>query len=549
MSVQTTRPGFMPGRSGGSLSCPQESTAPTARNQILWTHQQAARTAIHSAIRNGRQSGLIQMPCGTGKTTLFVTVARDLDFSTLCIVHTDELINQSVDAFAETWPSASIGVLKAERNEWQNGEKVVIASVQSLRNGRLAEIPRDRFGFLVIDECHHSPAKTWTAIINHFDDRKFMCGVSATPFRLDGEGLDSLFGGEPLFSYPLRSAIKDKILVRLRQFGIETLTSLDNVSTFAGDFVVGELSEATNTYRRNKIIVDAYEKHCADRRAVVFATDVTHAKALEGLFNKLGVRATSVDGSMNINERRKILAAFKRGEFRVMCNCKILSEGFNDCGVSAILMARPTKSRAFYIQAVGRALRRCDEEGKKDAIVLDFQDNARRHKFCSVLDLFGDVTEKNAAGEDVIEFVDREIVQRERRREIASQSPLSWKIKGVSPWPETPDLRGYTHSQDWQTQQASDKQINFIRSFGLQVDRKLTKGECSYLIERSLEFRATYPQPPSLKQKKFLQWKKLWCADLTFTEASRLIGEVKRSESKSNGKPKPTRAWKKRGNE
>lgn len=501
---------------------------PPGRTQLLalWPHQEAAISATHEAIRRGVSEALWAMPCGCGKTFAFVTFARDLDRHTLILVHRDELIGQTLITLEEIWPDAPVGVIKAECDEWDDDQQVVVASVQSLRNGRLDRMPRDRFPFIIADEAHHAVAPTWRAIIDHFR-HDFLLGVTATPERLDGEGLSDLFGPRPLYSYPLRQAILDRVLVPLRQYGVSTHTSLEGVSARAGDFATGELSVAINTPARNTIVVDAYKKHAADRRAVVFAVDVEHAKALSAKFTDAGIATAMISGATPIEVRRETLAAFRRGEIRVVCNCEVLTEGFDDRGVSAILMARPTKSRGLYTQCIGRSLRRCDQEGKVDAVVIDFADNAHRHKLITVLDLFGQPDKADAAGEDVIEFVDREIADQERQRLIDTLTPVSWRLERVCPWPEFPSLRGYVAAYPWHSQPASEKQGQFLRGFGLDVTRALTKGECSYLIDRALEFRAAYPSPATPKQQYFLKGRHAWRENMTFDEAHRRIRELR----------------------
>ncbi len=525
----TTQPARqVTGRSGERSLIQQDCTPPTAPTQAptLWPHQLAAVAVTHEAIRRGTDRGLWSMPTGCGKTVAFTTLARDLNLPTLTLVNRDELVSQTVNTLSDVWPDATVGVIKAKRDEWRGDEKVVVASIQSLHNGRLTRMPRDRFEFVIADEAHHAIAPSWQAAIDHFQHR-FLLGVTATPERLDGEGLAELFGPRPLYSYALRQAIKDGVLVPIRQYCATTCASLDGVSTRAGDFAVGELSLAANTPARNKIVVNAYRLHAADRRAVAFAVDVEHAEALAAQFQAADITAAVVTGTTPIDERRETLAAFRRGDIRVLCNCQVLVEGWDDRGVSAVLMARPTKSRGLYTQSIGRSLRRCDEEGKADAIIIDFSDNAIRHKLVSVLDLFGSTDKRDAGGEDVIDVVDREVAEQEQQRRIETITPVSWRLERVSPWPEMPTLRGYVPSAPWHRDPASKKQVGYLRHFGLDVERDLTKGEASFLIDRSSEFRAAYPAPATPKQRWFLRKCKRWVDGMSLDEASKVISELK----------------------
>jgi len=217
------------------------------------------------------------------------------------------------------------------------------------------------------DEAHHAAAPSWQAVLDHFQP-DFTLGVSATLERHDGKSLER-FGVEPIYTYPLRQAIEDRWLCRLRQYAVETRESLDSVGWRYGDFAEGELSRAVNTERRNQCVLDAYRLHASSRRALAFCVDVAHAEDLASTFrNFAGIQAVAVSGSMPIQERRETLDRFAAGKIQVVTNCAVLTEGFDDVGIEAVLMARPTASRPLYTQCIGRGLRIAP--GKKNLLGL-----------------------------------------------------------------------------------------------------------------------------------------------------------------------------------
>lgn len=464
------------------------------------------------------------MPTGSGKTFMFTSLAKDIDRPTLILVNRDELVRQTVKTVQTVWPGASIGIVKSKLDEWNDGQQVVIGSVQTMQKKRLTRIPRDRFKFIVYDEFHGAASPTGRAILNHFQ-YGYLLGCSATPFRHDGQGLDDNFGDRLVYTYALRSAINDGVLCVLTQYSIETSVDLSGVSVSCGDYAVGELSNAINTLPRNNIILDAHDQRCQDRRTILFAADVAHATTLCDMFISKGVSAAIVTGKTHIDERRQILKDFQNGKIQVVCNCAVLLEGFDCPAIGAVLMARPTKSRGLYIQAVGRGLRKFP--GKKDCLILDFSDNCHRHKMISVVDLFGDPKTKDCDGQNVIDFVDGQVELQQKELKIQTMLPLNWRFERVCPWGSVPDLRGYVPFAGWHNDPASDPQIKFLHGAGLDVVRTLTKGQCSYLLDRVLELRAKNPDPPSPKQRYFLQSRKQWRDDLTFNDAKKLIGQLK----------------------
>jgi superfamily II DNA or RNA helicase len=359
--------------------------------------------------------------------------------------------------------------------------------------------------------------------MDYFDVR-FRMGVTATPRRLDGKGLADWFGPEPLYVYSIRQAIKDNVLVPLRSFKIETGVNLDAVATRGGDFAEGELADAVNTPQRNAAVVAAYLEHASDRRAIVFAVDLAHVRDLAQAFQDAGVGAASVTGKDNIDVRRQTLADFAAGKYAVLVNCQVATEGFDDQGVDCILMARPTQSQALYTQCVGRGLRRCDATGKVDCLILDITDNCRRHKLMTATSLLGEEQDAQPIEGYQAEEADEDDAQAQLARK---NQPLVWRLAEVSPWPELPNLEGYAPSKVWHHDTASEGQLKYLRSFGLDVSRALTKGEASYLIDRAAKLDAEFPTPATPKQARCLRYMGHWRDGLTKREATRLIGELK----------------------
>lgn len=488
----------------------------------LWPHQAVAIDRVLDAIKRGVPSGLICSPTGSGKTRLFCELARRLDWPVLVMNHTAELIQQTEAEFAEVWPNATIGIVKGPRDEWRNYD-VVIASVQSLKNGRLERMPRDRFGLLICDEAHHSPAQSWSNIIRHFSSR-FLLGLSATPERLDGQGLDELFGPEPLFVYELRDAVQDGRLVRPLQYAIETSADLSGVGFRAGDLAQGELSNAVNTESRNRVVVEAFLKFASSRRAVAFCAGIAHAIDLATAFRKAGIAAAHVTGETPAIERVQLLGDFDSGDIQVMTNCGILLEGYDNRELSCVMMARPTASRALYQQAVGRGLRLYP--GKVNCLIFDFVD-ASRHTLMSMMSLLGAPQATSAKGADVLEAVDRDIRVAEEAEVIARTEVLAWKLERVCPWPDMPTLKGYAPSWAWQWTPATDKQLALLKRLGLSVGRDVSKGECSFLIDRALQLEIRFPAPATDKQEWFLRHHGAWVDGTNKRDASKLIGELK----------------------
>lgn len=487
----------------------------------LWPHQTAALAATHDAIATGRQAGLWALPTGTGKTYTFLTLARERGVPTLVLVHRDELIRQAVRSAAVVDPAATVGVLHGEQNAWQ-GCDIVVASVPSLHPTRLAAIPRQQFGLLIADECHHVPAPSWSRILEHFTPG-FLLGVTATPDRLDGQGLAAWFGPEPLFVYALRQAIADGILVPVRQLAIRTPIDLDAIPVHGGDFAIAALGRAVAPAARDQAVVEAYRAQATGRKALAFAVDRAHVSRLAAAFRAAGVIAAVVTGDLPLEERRQVLADFAAGRTAVLVNCAICTEGYDERSIDCVIMARPTQSRALYQQCVGRGLRICPERQKRDCLVLDITDNCRTHKLVTAIDLFGTPASAPASTAEQTESPPK--VPRATDVNLApAVGPVLWSCQEASPWPTLPSLARYAPTAWWHSHPATDKQLAALRQFGLQPVRPLTKGEASYLLRQRTAGAADLPA--TAKQERYLRDLGAWEPGLTRREVTRRIDGI-----------------------
>ncbi|WP_242968568.1 DEAD/DEAH box helicase [Sulfobacillus sp. hq2] len=354
-------------------------------NNTLRPYQEAAIAASRQSLTQGITRQIWSLATGTGKTFTGTTYAQQRGLPTLWLVHRDELVRQAAESFSKGWPEASVGIVKAAEDDYE--APVVVASVQSLSAKRLTRWTPDRFGTVIVDECHHAPAISYRKILDYLHPQ-LLLGLTATPYRSDKASLGEVFD-KIVHSYGIQEGIRDGYLVDIRAFRVEGKADLDEVHTSGGDFNQTELSRALNTPPRNRLIVDAYQQHAAGTRAIGFTAGVQHAYNLATMFRDAGIPAEAIDGSMPLDDRRAVLARLKTGETLVVLNDSVLSEGFDEPAVRTVILARPTKSLALFTQMVGRGTRPSPETGKTHMVLLDIVDSTRRHKLMTVKDLIG----------------------------------------------------------------------------------------------------------------------------------------------------------------
>ncbi|GCF07325.1 DEAD/DEAH box helicase [Dictyobacter arantiisoli] len=376
---------------------------------LLRPYQEACIDQIMAAYKRQPIGGktLVVLATGGGKTVVFAEVARRLGLTTLIIAHRQELLQQAADKFRMIDPTAIIGQVGAGRHEY--GAPVTVASVQTIsRPEHLKNLKLFGYQLVVIDECHHSAANGYQAVLDALPDA-FVLGVTATPDRLDKQNIENIFG-EPVFTASIIDMVEQHYLCDLRAIAIPTTTSLDNVHTQAGDFKLDELEVAVDTDDRNNRIVAAYLQHCEGRQALCFSVTVEHAIHLADAFNASGVRAAVVSGDTAPEQRKRLLHDYERGEIQILCNCGVLTEGYDSPQTSCIIVARPTKSRALFVQIVGRGTRLAPE--KNDCVILDITDNCLKHRI-QPLTLSKALELSLLDGESVIEAKKREITEME----------------------------------------------------------------------------------------------------------------------------------------
>jgi superfamily II DNA or RNA helicase len=154
---------------------------------------------------------------------------------------------------------------------------------------------------------------------------------------------------------------------------------LRGVRIEAGDYVTAQLADVMNRPKLLADVVATWLKHAGDRRTVVFTVDIPHGVAMAECFQREGVAAEHLSAETPLPERAAILARFRAGKTQVICNCFVLAYGFDLPAVSAVVLARPTKSLMLYLQMTGRALR--PAPGKVDCLVFDHAGAVHRHGF------------------------------------------------------------------------------------------------------------------------------------------------------------------------
>lgn len=329
-----------------------------------------------------RHKNLLVAATGTGKTVISAFDYKrfkneNKSAKLLFLAHRKEILIQAVSTFRGILRNNNFGEL------WVDGlvpdsYEYVFASVQTINN-RLdnLNLSPEYFDYIVIDECHHLTAKSYTSIISYFKPRVLL-GLTATPERMDGGDIQQDFHDRIAAEIRLPEALNRKLLCPFQYFGITDSIDLSNVAWVKGRYLPSELSSIyTSNDRRVGEILEALEKYTKDIqdvRALGFCVTIDHAKYMAEKFNLAGLKADYLT-SANSQNRDAIRSKLLKKEINYLFVVDIFNEGVDVPEIDTVLFLRPTESLTVFLQQLGRGLRLA--ENKDCLTVLDFVGNSR----------------------------------------------------------------------------------------------------------------------------------------------------------------------------
>jgi DNA repair protein RadD len=348
------------------------------------------------------KSVMYQAGTGSGKTVVASSIikkASEKGSPVWFVAHRRELIEQASQELYEN--GVPNGIIMAGYR-YQAHMQVQVASIDTLRERHLKNdklIITKPPKLLVVDEAHRSLGNTYLSLFDAHPDA-WRLGLSATPMRSDGRGLGHAYGA--MVNAPtVAELIEDGWLVQPRYFTGAT-ADMAGVNTQNHDYAAGEREARMNNAQLRGDVVEQWLRHGEGRKTIVFAAGVKHSLALREEFEAAGVSAIHIDGGTINSERRDLIDEFRSSDkHTVLCNCMVVTEGFDVPEVGCVSIACPTKMISKYIQMGGRCLRPNRATNKKDCIIIDHGDNVMRHGFLEdpipwTLDTNGSITENMA---------------------------------------------------------------------------------------------------------------------------------------------------------
>ena len=504
----------------------------------LRPYQQEAKDAIFDQWEKVDKT-LLVLPTGCGKTIVFAKVTEECvrrGCRVLILAHRGELLQQAADKIAK---ATKLGCATEKADETCLGSwfRITVGSVQTMmREKRLARFPEDYFDTIIIDEAHHCISDSYQRVLQHFPEAKIL-GVTATPDRGDMKNLGQVFDSLA-YEYTLPKAIKEGYLSPIKALTIPLKLDLSGVGIQSGDFKSGDIATALDPYLQQ--IAEEMKNYCMDRKTVVFLPLVKTSQKFRDILNEQGFKAAEVNGESK--DRAEILDAFDRGEYNVLCNSMLLTEGWDCPSVDCIVVLRPTKVRSLYSQMVGRGTRLYPD--KDHLLLLDFLWHTERHELCHPASLIcqdeevaRDITAniesagcpvdieeaEKQASDDVVAQREESLakqLQEMRQRKKRLVDPLQFEMSI-----QAEDLAGYVPAFGWEMAPPSEKQIKTLEKLGILPDAVDNAGKATKLLERLDKRKQEGLTTP--KQIRFLEGRGfLHVGTWQFDTAKRLIDRI-----------------------
>lgn len=346
----------------------------------LRPYQDGIAKKVVAAFDQGEKRAFYVVATGLGKTVIAATIARELWARgckrILVLCHATDLAQQLEQGF---WTQIKKDVPTSVFFDGlppRNSEGVSFGLYQSLY-GYLSGIDPEQFDVIIVDEAHHALAHGFRSCLSHLKP-KFLIGMTATPWRGDGQNLSTVFG----------NAIEKVSLVDGMAMGylskVDYRILCDNVdwnnmsSISRQNMSIRDLNKRLFLPQRDEAVIDEIlrvARHIKNPKIAIFSPSIEHSNRFADMLSASGISCTALS-KVDKAERRRRLLAFASGAYQAVTAVDVMNEGIDIPDVNMLVFLRATHSRRIFVQQLGRGLRL--SEGKEKVIVLDFVSDIRR---------------------------------------------------------------------------------------------------------------------------------------------------------------------------
>lgn len=350
--------------------------------------QKEALEALNRLRKKNARRALLISATGTGKTYLSAFDIKSYKpKKMLFLVHREQILKQAKQSFERVLGNQiTMGLLTGNCQE--KDADYIFATIQTMSKKTILELfKREHFEYIIIDETHKAGAQSYQTIIDYFQP-KFLLGMTASPERMDGFDIFSLFDHNIAYEIRLQQAMEEDLLCPFHYFGVSEL-NIDGKEV--EDHT--EFRYLTSDERVNHIIENIkFYGYSGDRvRGLMFCGCIEEARELSSKFNKRGYQTVALSGNDSQEVREESIQKLEQEKrddgLDYIFTVDIFNEGIDIPCVNQVIMLRPTKSSIIFVQQLGRGLRKYKE--KEYVVVIDFIGNYKNN-FLIPIALSGD---------------------------------------------------------------------------------------------------------------------------------------------------------------
>lgn len=328
----------------------------------------------------GNKRAFYIVATGLGKTVIAATIARFLwergCRRILVLCHATDLALQLEQGF---WPQITKEMPTSVFFDGlppRNTEGISFGLYQSLY-GYLPGIDPDQFDVVIVDEAHHALAHGFRTCLEHLKPR-FLVGMTATPWRGDGQSLTTIFGN-PIAKVSLIDGMAMGYLSKVDYRILCDNVDWDNMQSVSErNLSIRDLNKRLFLPQRDEAVISELKKvmrEVNNPRIAIFSPSIEHSNRFADMLSAVGISCAALS-KVDKAERRRRLLAFASGTYQAVCAVDVMNEGIDIPDVNILVFLRATHSRRIFVQQLGRGLRL--SEGKEKVIVLDFVSDIRR---------------------------------------------------------------------------------------------------------------------------------------------------------------------------
>ncbi|MEJ7736980.1 MAG: DEAD/DEAH box helicase family protein [Chitinophagaceae bacterium] len=308
-------------------------------------------------------------PPGSWKTVIALEIVARKQQPALIVVHRRQLFDQWVDRIQSFLGIPKFQVGSIERGRCEIGKEITVAMIQSLQTPNLPDTEKlyHAFGTIIVDECHHVPAKTFREVMQHFHSY-YLYGFTATPIRKNkDEKLIFMHIGNIIHEVfiPVKGIHNKQLSVTIQNTELSTPfnASTDKVETL--------LNILIHDTARNEMIVDDVKRETrAVRKILVLTERKVHVDILQQYLKGTCETITLTGEDVEQNKKRK-LRLIDAGDFQVLiATGQYIGEG-TDIGVlDCLILAYPFSFEGKLIQYIGPVQR-----SQVAPVIYDYRDH------------------------------------------------------------------------------------------------------------------------------------------------------------------------------